>query len=61
MAGNGPLFCRPSCDAEIFGVINLKDIIKGGIQERFLQLRSMGIKTVMVTGDNPLTAAAIAR
>jgi potassium-transporting ATPase ATP-binding subunit len=49
-----------SCDAEIFGVINLKDIIKSGIQERFLQLRSMGIKTVMITGDNPLTAAAIA-
>ncbi len=49
-----------SCDSEIFGVINLKDIIKTGIQERFLQLRSMGIKTVMITGDNPLTAAAIA-
>ncbi|HEY5512682.1 MAG TPA: HAD-IC family P-type ATPase, partial [Geomonas sp.] len=57
-AGATPLVV--SCDAEIFGVINLKDIIKGGIQERFLQLRSMGIKTVMVTGDNPLTAAAIA-
>jgi K+-transporting ATPase ATPase B chain len=49
-----------SRDAEILGVINLKDIVKGGIQERFLQLRSMGIKTVMITGDNPLTAAAIA-
>jgi potassium-transporting ATPase ATP-binding subunit len=49
-----------SCDADIFGVINLKDIVKAGIQERFLQLRSMGIKTVMITGDNPLTAAAIA-
>ena len=49
-----------SCDAEIYGVINLKDIVKSGIQERFLQLRSMGIKTVMITGDNPLTAAAIA-
>ena len=47
-------------DAEIFGVVNLKDIVKGGIQERFAQLRSMGIKTVMITGDNPLTAAAIA-
>ena len=57
-AGATPLVV--SCDAEIFGVINLKDIIKGGIQERFLQLRSMGIKTVMITGDNPLTAAAIA-
>ncbi len=47
-------------DCEILGVINLKDIVKAGIQERFLQLRSMGIKTVMITGDNPLTAAAIA-
>ncbi len=47
-------------DGEIYGVINLKDIVKSGIQERFLQLRSMGIKTVMITGDNPLTAAAIA-
>ena len=49
-----------SRDSEIFGVINLKDIVKSGIQERFLQLRSMGIKTIMITGDNPLTAAAIA-
>ena len=43
------------------GVIHLKDIVKGGIRDRFRQLRSMGIKTVMITGDNPLTAAAIAR
>ena len=43
------------------GVIHLKDIVKGGMRERFEQLRSMGIKTVMITGDNPLTAAAIAR
>ncbi len=43
------------------GVIHLKDIVKGGMKERFDQLRSMGIKTVMITGDNPLTAAAIAR
>ena len=42
------------------GVIHLKDIVKGGINERFAQLRKMGIKTVMITGDNPLTAAAIA-
>jgi K+-transporting ATPase ATPase B chain len=42
------------------GVIQLKDIVKGGMKQRFLQLREMGIKTVMVTGDNPLTAAAIA-
>ena len=43
------------------GVIHLKDIVKGGMKERFDKLRSMGIKTVMITGDNPLTAAAIAR
>ena len=42
------------------GVVQLKDIVKGGIRERFAQLRAMGIKTVMITGDNPLTAAAIA-
>ena len=44
----------------VLGVVRLKDIIKGGIRERFAQLRSMGIKTVMITGDNPLTAASIA-
>jgi potassium-transporting ATPase ATP-binding subunit len=43
------------------GVIHLKDIVKGGMSRRFAQLRSMGIRTVMITGDNPLTAAAIAR
>ncbi len=43
------------------GVIHLKDIVKGGMRERFAQLRSMGIRTIMITGDNPLTAAAIAR
>jgi K+-transporting ATPase ATPase B chain len=49
------------CDnARVVGVIELKDIIKGGIKERFAELRRMGIKTVMVTGDNKLTAAAIA-
>jgi len=46
--------------AKILGVIQLKDIVKGGIKERFTELRHMGIKTVMITGDNPLTAAAIA-
>jgi potassium-transporting ATPase ATP-binding subunit len=46
--------------AKVLGVIYLKDVIKGGIRERFAQLRQMGIKTIMVTGDNPLTAAAIA-
>ena len=45
----------------VLGVIHLKDIVKGGMKERFDQLRAMGIKTVMITGDNPLTAAAIAR
>ena len=44
----------------VLGVIQLKDIVKGGIKERFAELRRMGIKTVMITGDNPLTAAAIA-
>jgi len=47
-------------NGEVLGVIHLKDIVKGGIKERFAQLRSMGIKTVMITGDNPLTATAIA-
>jgi K+-transporting ATPase ATPase B chain len=47
-------------DGRLLGVIHLKDIIKGGIQERFSELRRMGIRTVMITGDNPLTAAAIA-
>jgi K+-transporting ATPase ATPase B chain len=46
--------------AKVLGVIQLKDIVKGGINERFRELRSMGIKTIMITGDNPLTAAAIA-
>jgi K+-transporting ATPase ATPase B chain len=47
-------------DRRTLGVIELKDIVKGGIKERFAQLRKMGIRTVMITGDNPLTAAAIA-
>lgn len=46
--------------AQTLGVIHLKDIVKGGMRERFAQLRTMGIRTVMITGDNPLTAAAIA-
>src|SRR5581483_6823429 len=45
---------------KVLGVVHLKDIVKGGIKERFAELRQMGIKTVMITGDNPLTAAAIA-
>jgi len=47
-------------DGDILGVIHLKDIVKGGIKERFSQMRKMGIKTIMITGDNPLTATAIA-
>ena len=46
--------------AEILGVVQLKDVVKGGIKERFSELRKMGIRTVMITGDNPLTASAIA-
>jgi K+-transporting ATPase ATPase B chain len=47
-------------DKNVLGVIELKDIVKGGIKERFAELRKMGIKTIMITGDNPTTAAAIA-
>ena len=47
-------------DNQLLGVIQLKDIVKGGIRERFAELRRMGIRTVMITGDNPMTAAAIA-
>lgn len=57
-SGGTPLLV--SEDERVVGVIHLKDIVKSGIKERFNQLRSMGIKTVMITGDNPLTAAAIA-
>jgi K+-transporting ATPase ATPase B chain len=57
-SGGTPLVVTRNCQA--MGVVHLKDIVKGGIKERFAQLRKMGIKTVMITGDNPLTAAAIA-
>src|SRR5262244_1256417 len=56
-AGGTPLVV--SDGAKVLGVIQLKDIVKGGIRDRFAQLRRMGIKTIMITGDNPLTAAAI--
>ncbi len=56
--GGTPLIVAEGSRA--LGVIYLKDIVKGGIKERFIELRRMGIKTVMITGDNPLTAAAIA-
>jgi K+-transporting ATPase ATPase B chain len=58
MAGGTPLVVAEGPRA--LGVVQLKDIVKGGIKERFAELRGMGIKTVMITGDNPLTAAAIA-
>ncbi|KVA73483.1 potassium-transporting ATPase subunit KdpB [Burkholderia ubonensis] len=60
--GSTPLVVAELRDgaARVLGVIELKDIVKGGIKERFAELRKMGIKTVMVTGDNRLTAAAIA-
>jgi K+-transporting ATPase ATPase B chain len=57
-SGGTPLVVAEN--AEVLGVIELKDVVKGGINRRFAQLRAMGIRTVMITGDNPLTAAAIA-
>jgi K+-transporting ATPase ATPase B chain len=57
-SGGTPLVVADS--REVLGVVQLKDIVKGGIKERFAQLRKMGIRTVMITGDNKLTAAAIA-
>ncbi len=60
IANNGGTPLVVAKNGKALGVIHLKDIVKGGIKERFAQLRKMGIKTVMITGDNPLTAAAIA-
>lgn len=57
-AGGTPL--AVARDGKLLGVVQLKDIVKGGIRERFAELRKMGIRTVMITGDNPMTAAAIA-
>jgi K+-transporting ATPase ATPase B chain len=58
-AGGTPLVVANS--ATVLGVVHLKDVVKGGLPDRFKRFRAMGIKTVMITGDNPLTAAAIAR
>jgi K+-transporting ATPase ATPase B chain len=60
VVAEGVAHVRSAAPARVLGVIELKDIIKGGIKERFAELRRIGIKTVMITGDNPLTAAAIA-
>jgi potassium-transporting ATPase ATP-binding subunit len=57
-AGGTPLAVAK--DGKLLGVIHLKDVVKGGIRERFAELRRMGIRTIMITGDNPMTAAAIA-
>src|SRR5712692_2026911 len=57
-AGGTPLAVAK--DGRVLGIVQLKDIVKGGIRERFAELRRMGIRTVMITGDNPMTAAAIA-
>jgi K+-transporting ATPase ATPase B chain len=57
-SGGTPLVVAEA--SEVLGVIHLKDVVKGGIKERFAHLRKMGIRTVMITGDNPQTAAAIA-
>jgi len=57
-AGGTPLAVAK--DGQLLGIVHLKDIVKGGIRERFAELRRMGIRTIMITGDNPMTAAAIA-
>jgi len=57
--GGTPLLVAQN--GRVLGVIALTDIVKGGMRERFEHLRAMGIRTMMITGDNPLTAAAIAR
>jgi K+-transporting ATPase ATPase B chain len=61
IAGSGGTPLLVARDRMVLGAIQLEDIVKGGMRERFEQLRAMGIRTVMITGDNPLTAAAIAR
>ncbi len=61
IASSGGTPLAVSDDQQVLGVIHLKDVVKGGIKERFERFRAMGIRTVMITGDNPRTAAAIAR
>ena len=61
VAGKGGTPLVVARDSRIYGVVELMDIVKGGIRERFEELRAMGIRTVMITGDNPVTAAFIAR
>jgi K+-transporting ATPase ATPase B chain len=61
VANSGATPLLVSEDNRVLGIVHLKDIVKGGMRERFEHLRAMGIRTVMITGDNPLTAAAIAR
>ena len=58
-SGGTPL--AVSDGARVLGIVHLKDVVKGGIKERFDRFRAMGIRTVMITGDNPRTATAIAR
>ncbi|HXW59922.1 MAG TPA: potassium-transporting ATPase subunit KdpB [Myxococcota bacterium] len=60
IAGSGGTPLLVAKNHQVLGVVGLKDVVKGGIKERFMDLRRMGIKTVMITGDNPMTAAAIA-
>ncbi len=60
IARNGGTPLVVARNGEALGVVHLKDVVKGGIKERFIKMRKMGIKTVMITGDNPLTATAIA-
>ncbi len=61
IAGNGGTPLVVASNARVLGTVQLKDIVKGGLSDRFERFRAMGIRTVMITGDNPLTAAAIAR
>ena len=61
IAGEGGTPLAVASNGEVLGVIYLKDTVKPGIRERFEELRRIGIRTIMITGDNPLTAATIAR